>query len=304
MLIAAPLAAVTLVPQGSRAANQAADAPKTAQPTAPYYLASAAPTDLPSIIADGVSTSVATAVAAIAQPEIDADGETRDAALAAALSSREAADEAREAAMEAAAEAREAALEAAAEARANARDVHFSSRQDHAIKRAIEMKALGVTSEYVDAMRAAAPRLARLDAAEFTGLKAVGVTPQYARDLVSAGLRNISADELTEARAVGVTGDYVRALSAAGVRASVDDYVQLRAVGVRPDYVQGLRRSGYVYRGNPDQLVELYVMGITPSQLRGLPPAPSKPPRAPKPPKVSPPNWNPVEDPDPDPGDG
>src|SRR5215211_835173 len=67
--------------------------------------------------------------------------------------------------------------------------------------------ALTSTSLPVGAMRAAVPRFAHLDFSDFTEMRAVGVTPEYARALVAAGFPSISADELVEARAVGVTGD-------------------------------------------------------------------------------------------------
>ena len=64
VIIAAPLAALTLVPNGTSAAKKAATASNPKAAYAPYY-PEAAPTDLPSIISQGVSTSVETAVGAI-----------------------------------------------------------------------------------------------------------------------------------------------------------------------------------------------------------------------------------------------
>src|SRR6476661_9370440 len=67
VVIAAPLAALTLVPRGTSEAKKAiaAAAPgKQAAVIAPYY-PETAPTDLPSIIGKGVQTSVQSAVAAI-----------------------------------------------------------------------------------------------------------------------------------------------------------------------------------------------------------------------------------------------
>ena len=281
MLVAAPLAALTLAPGGTsqlKASNSASALASGEDPTAPYYPAANVPTDLPSIIADGVSTSVATAVAAVAHPHED-----ELSGPAAALAD---ARERREDAMEAAADAREAALEAAEEAREAAiaarRTPRSLTHQDRVIKQAIELKAVGVTSDYVAAMRAAAPRLARLDAGEFVGMKAVGVTPEFAREMAAA-LPGVTADQLTEARAIGLTGSYIRAMNAAGVRASLDKYVELRAVGVSPAYIQKMRQAGYVYRGNVDQLVEMYVLGVSPRQLRALPPVPPAPPVPPRP---------------------
>ena len=128
------------------------------------------------------------------------------------------------------------------------------------------MKALGVSPDYVAAMRAAAPQLARLEPSEFSGMKAVGVTPDFARGWASSGFRNVNSEQLTEARAVGLTGEYVRSMIAAGIRGSFDDYVQLRVMGVSPGYVERLRRSG-VDISDPDKLVEMQALGIGPKDL-------------------------------------
>ena len=60
---------------------------------------------------------------------------------------------------------------------------------------------MGITPEYVGAMRSVAPQFARLEPSEFAGMRAVGVTPQYARELIGAGFRNISSDDMVGARA-------------------------------------------------------------------------------------------------------
>jgi hypothetical protein len=146
----------------------------------------------------------------------------------------------------------------------------------------IEMKAAGVDPSYVAALRSAQPRLRSLDPASFAGLKSVGVTAQYARDLASAGLANLSADELAEARAVGLSGDYVRGLVAAGIRPRLDDFVQLRAVGVPSHYVLSIRRAGYTV-SDPGRVIQMWTVGVKPEDLKmvPVPPAPPKPPRVP-----------------------
>jgi hypothetical protein len=133
-------------------------------------------------------------------------------------------------------------------------------------------------------MRAAAPRLARLEASELTGMKAVGVTPDFVRDLVAAGFRNVDDGDLIQARALGLTGGYVREMRAAGMNASLDDYAELYAVGVRPQYVRSLRGSGYVFR-NADQLIEMQVLGVSARDWKASrPPGRPRPPAPPSPP--------------------
>jgi bla regulator protein BlaR1 len=137
-----------------------------------------------------------------------------------------------------------------------------------AIERAIAMKALGVTPEYVASMRAASPQLRGLPTGEFTGLKAVGVYPDYVRELAAAGYGNLQANDLMEARALGIRGDYIRGLSAAGYAGlSLDQLGELRTMGVTGKDIQRFRRAGY-RRLTIDQLVRMKTLGVDPDDVR------------------------------------
>ena len=324
-LIAAPLAALTLAPARTAAIKAGATGAATtgtaaaataADPATPYYPEATAPTDLPRLIADGVSTAVAVVAPATFRDEsleatLERIGEQREQALEAAAEARARAAEQRAEALEAGRAGREAGMQAridAAEARrmgqeaaragreaARAgRQVAMAVRHRDPIDDAIEMKAVGVTPEYVAAMRTVSSRISRADASDMVGMKAVGVTPDYARDLANSGFPNLDTDDLTQARAVGLNGSYVRSMKAVGVRGTLDDYVELWTVGVRPDFVKRLRAAGYT-TSDPDKLVEMQAVGLSVSDLRVTPP---KPPRLPK---LPPPNWNPLNDPNPNP---
>ena len=139
--------------------------------------------------------------------------------------------------------------------------------QISAIDRAIAIKAVGASPEYIAAIRAAAPQL-RLDSDEIVGMKAVGVTPEFVRELAHLGYRNLDADEITGAYAVGVRANYVRSLAAAGYnRLTLDQLTSMRAMGVTARDIEGFRKAGF---GNltPDKLVELKAMAITPEELK------------------------------------
>ncbi len=159
----------------------------------------------------------------------------------------------------------------------------------------IAMKAAGVSPEYVNALRAAQPRLRAVDAANFAGMKSIGVTSEFARDLAAAGFRNLDENGLAEARAVGLTGDYARAMASAGVPLNLKDYVQLRAMGISPRYVLSLRKSGYS-PVDTHKIVQMWAVGVRPGDLSVAPPTPPRPPKS-LPlraghPAGSPPSWN------------
>jgi hypothetical protein len=265
VLVAAPLAALTLAPAGTKEKQKAAAAVSTkTSPQTSYYDATSdpeVPTDLGSIIADGVSTSVHAAVAAAVPARIEAEQDVRSAAI--------------EQALESAAEARRDALKQAriaiADAGREVRMVHGPG------SRSIVIGDGELTPEYIGAMRAISPRLARLDMDEFASMRAVGVTPDYARGMIAA-FPSIDSDGLVEARAIGLTGPYVQALRGAGVRGDLDDFVQMRAMGIDPSFVARARKAG-VNISDPDELVQLHALSGSPA-----PPRPPKAPRAPAPP--------------------
>ena len=276
VLVAAPLAALTLTPSkpaSSDGIDRAITTLAATDPGSAYYPDAAdAPSDLPNIIADGISA----AVAAVAPTDAQEEREARVDAITDAV--------------EAAAEARGIALAHADQAVTKARAAVRTVDERH-IDELIEMKAIGVSAEYVAAMRAAVPRLRNVDPSELVGMKAVGVTPEYARSLVAVGFRDLDEGSLTEARAVGLNADYARALARAGIPPNVDDYVQLHAVGVPTSYVESLKRAGYLPR-TADRLTEMWVHGIKPGDRNAPPPSPQRPPGPP-------PDWDPTDgDPD------
>jgi hypothetical protein len=290
VLVAAPLAALTMTPAATKAPKLASGKLAASEPMAPYYAERDQPTDLPHIIAKGVSTSVATAVAAVA-PSVrvatsDGDDEDFEAIAPNGATVRKVNGMTISRAPSGATVTvyppdKNGRRKVVAIAANGARAISYQDADDErepksAIDQAIEMKAVGVTPQYVGAMRAAAPRLRDADPDDFVQLKAVGVTPEYVRDMAAAGFGNLDADDLTQARAVGISPEYIREMRAAGLNGTLDDFVQMRAVGVTPAYAEQFRRAGF--NVGIDKLVELKAQGVDIEDLRN-PPVPPAPPR-------------------------
>lgn len=277
VLIAAPLAAITFTPAGPKAIK----APTTVATLAavdtskPYYAPAEPPADIPHIIASGVSASVATVQAAMAADK------AREAAQDRADEMADRAADAREARRDAIAQATEAAKEAQTAVRVQ---VLSNGRID----KIIQMKAAGVSPEYVSAIIAAQPRLRDVEPANFAGLRSVGVSPDYARELAAAGLRNLDFNELTQARAVGLSGDYVRGMASAGIPLQLNHLIELRAVGVPASYVASIRHAGYSV-ANVGKILQMWAVGVRPGDVGIIvqPPAPPRvaPPHAPHTPR-------------------
>ena len=272
-LVAAPLAALTFSPK-QPAAGKATLAAGKAGASRPYYVPSEPPADLPHIIAQGVSTSVATAVSAVGQDQADAAEAAADKAQAE-----------RDAALDRAAEAREAAIERAQEQADRAKDIARKYRDKD-----FAMRAVGVTPEYVAAMRSAAPQLARRNSDDFIAMKSVGVTPGFVQELANAGLTGLTLDQLVEARAIGLNGNYVRAAVGAGARPDMDGLVQFRTLGITPDQIARARKAGATTN---DQIVEMILTGMHSRyapKLKGWPFGGVRPPNTDRP-AAAPPDW-------------
>ena len=141
--------------------------------------------------------------------------------------------------------------------------------------KAIKIKAMNVTPEYILDMRTAAPSLGRLDVSEYASMKAVGVTPDFARDLVAAGFPDVDSDELVQARAVGVSGGYIRSLKAPGFAGTWTISSSCAHSGSRPRSSQRARSAG-VNVSDIDELAELMTVGRS-----AAPPTPPRPPAPP-----------------------
>jgi beta-lactamase regulating signal transducer with metallopeptidase domain len=302
VMVAAPLAALTFTPAGKGAQPKVHNSLAASEPGSAYYPGTGeVPTDLPHMIASGVSTSVATAAAAIAPATgHTAAGDFEATAPTSAKVVRKngvmiatAPNGASTVIYPPDAHGRSKIVAtgpdgATAVTYMNAADLPGMSALNAGrpaskgpIDEAIEMKAAGVTPEYVAAVRSASPRLRHADLDDIVGMRVVGVTPAFIRAMVAAGFGNLDADELTQARAAGVTGEYVRAMSAAGFRGDLEDFIEMRAVGVTPEYASEFKKSGYKVL-SAEQLIKMKAHNIRAEDLRGLPPLPPAPPQPPR----------------------
>lgn len=130
----------------------------------------------------------------------------------------------------------------------------------------ISLRAVGVTPEYLNEMRAIFPGL-RLR--EVTSLKAVGVTADYIKEMRGAGYEIKSAKEATSLKAVGVTTDYIKQMRDAGLEFSARDVTSLKAVGVTPEYVKEMRDAGFTIK-NAHDATSMRAVGVTSAYVREL----------------------------------
>jgi hypothetical protein len=139
--------------------------------------------------------------------------------------------------------------------------------QRSAIDRAIEMKAVGLTPEYIAAIKSVLPQL-QLSGDDLVELKGAGVTPDFIQELAREGYRMVAADDIAGAYAVGIRADYIRAMSAAGYGGiPLEQLTELKAVGVTPADVERFRRAGFTHL-DVEQIVQAKALGLTPEEIR------------------------------------
>lgn len=298
VLVAAPLAALTIAPTSKAMPAQSSAAPITAAGTpSPYSPLRELPADLPHIIASGVSTSVATAAAAIAPIASKAsEGELEAVARSGAKVMTDkgvtVATAANGSKVTVYPPNAQGVSRIIAIGRNGATAVSYADSrafpglagavavppappppplppraQHSAIDRAIEMKAVGLTPEYVAAIKSALPQL-RLTGDDLVELKGAGVTPDFIQELARDGYRMVAADDIAGAYAVGVRADYIHAMAAAGYGGiPLEQLTQLKAVGVTPADVERFRRAGFTHL-DVERLLQAKVLGLTPEEIR------------------------------------
>jgi beta-lactamase regulating signal transducer with metallopeptidase domain len=136
----------------------------------------------------------------------------------------------------------------------------------NSIERAIELKAVGVSPQYAQSLRNAAPGM-HLSHDDIVQLAATGVTADYVRSLAQSGMSGLDADDIVAAHSLGIDGAYIRGMANAGYRhLSIDDLQELKAVGVTPGDVARYRRAN---RGLPsvDSIVSAKAAGLQPEDI-------------------------------------
>jgi bla regulator protein blaR1 len=263
VLVAAPLAALTLTPGGPTLAKPlSANAGGSPRYYGRTVQVADVPADLPHIIASGVSTSVATAAAAMAPVRTVVSGPA-PISMVDANGNRIVSKSNGETILRSA---NGTIIVSPPDSSGRRRAVLSSpegtlvsylapgvmppmppvpptppARQRSTIDRAMEMKAVGITPEYIAAMRAASPALRSADLDDMMGLKSLGVTPAYVRELASAGFSDLGVEDIEQVYAVGLTADYMRRIRSTGVRVSLKDMMELKSMNITPEELAGVK---------------------------------------------------------------
>lgn len=156
----------------------------------------------------------------------------------------------------------EARAEAEADARREAQDSSQSKTRNTELTadQIIEMRAAGVTPEFVEAMRKQG--FDNLTVRELTQLSVHGINADYIKQARSWGGDKLTVRDIVNLKIAGVTPEYIGAMKQVGQDGlTARQLSELRIQGVTPEFVETMRRLGYD-RLTANQLATLKVHGI------------------------------------------
>jgi len=128
----------------------------------------------------------------------------------------------------------------------------------------VGMRAVNVRPEMVHELK---PLIAgTLRASDMMSLAALGVTPDYVREMRTA-YRSLTASDLSSLKALGVKPADIARFKAIGLDVSPEDATGMKALGVTPDYVAEMRAAGARIRTAGDAQ-SFRALGISPAAVK------------------------------------
>jgi len=146
----------------------------------------------------------------------------------------------------------------------NAKSGEEAADRDDELDTIIASKAVGLTPDYIAAMRAAGFG-GSVD--DLTGARAVGVTPEFARQMRQYD-PHVDLDTVIGAKATGLNPAYFNQMRQLFPHLSLEDAVGMNAVGVTAGFAQQMR--GLFPHVSADQLQAMAALGVSPDYVRSM----------------------------------
>ncbi|SFS03772.1 BlaR1 peptidase M56 [Granulicella pectinivorans] len=132
----------------------------------------------------------------------------------------------------------------------------------------VSLRAVGVTPEYAKAM--AQSGLGTPGLHDLVALKAQGITPEYLAGLHASGIPPKDFHEAIGEKALGVTPEYAKEIAALHMGdPSVHELMSLKAQGITPEYVAQMKASGIAFK-DLHEVTSAKAVGVTPEFAKGM----------------------------------
>jgi beta-lactamase regulating signal transducer with metallopeptidase domain len=134
------------------------------------------------------------------------------------------------------------------------------------VEQLIEMRAVGVTPEYIESIRKLG--YSELTVKQAIELRALGIDEAFIKQARGWTNGKPTIEELVQMKAIGLSSDFINGMKQAGYNnLSIEKLVELKAVGVNPEFVESMRRAGFD-KLTADELTELRALGVTESFVK------------------------------------
>jgi hypothetical protein len=129
----------------------------------------------------------------------------------------------------------------------------------------LDLTMVGAGRSLVDALRQG--RYVMPAPNTLAGMTAVGVSPDYIRDMAAYGYRPRRTEDFIPLKALDVSPAYIRSLRSVGYDSvPVEQLIQLKALGITAEFIASFQKYGY--RDLPvSRLVQLKALGTRPEDL-------------------------------------
>ncbi|HZF39676.1 MAG TPA: M56 family metallopeptidase [Blastocatellia bacterium] len=149
------------------------------------------------------------------------------------------------------------------------------------VEQLIEMKAVGVTPEYIESIRKLGYSELTVKQArgwtngnpsieELVELKSIGMSPEFINGMKQAGYNNLTVEQLVELKSMGINPEFVESMRRAGFeKLTADDLTELKSMGVNEAFVKEAQGWGFG-KLSKDDLIEIKAMGVGPEYARSM----------------------------------
>jgi beta-lactamase regulating signal transducer with metallopeptidase domain len=141
------------------------------------------------------------------------------------------------------------------------RDAGYPLDLNNDLNSLVGLKSVGVTPEYAKAMGTAG--LGKPTVHDLIALKSMGVTPDYVASLKQSGIAPKDFHEVVAEKSMGLTPQYAADMKKSFGDLSLHDLIAMKSMNITPEYAAEMKQKGF---GNLSarELISMKSLGVTP----------------------------------------